>query len=427
MAAPLLERNVSNRRVVVTGTGLITALGTGTEKNWQALLAGKSGIAPITRFDTAKLDTRFAGEVKDFQVEDFIDRRESRRMDLFAQYALAAADLAVRESGLPVGTDKPNGYVPERVGVIVGSGIGGISSLEEQHKKGLEKGFDRLSPFFIIQMIINMAPGLISIRYGAKGPNWSPVSACATSAHAIGEAWKSIRLSECDAVIAGGAEASITPLGMGGFSVMKALSSRNDDPAAASRPFDKERDGFVMGEGAGIIVLEEMEHAKKRGATILAELVGYGANSDAHHVTAPAPEGEGAARCIRLALASAGMRPEDIGYINAHGTSTPFNDANETKAIKTVFGDHARKVAVSSTKSMTGHMLGAAGGAEAVISVLALLRGVLPPTINLTSPDPDCDLDYVPNQPREVRVDAAMSNSFGFGGTNVVLVFRRFK
>jgi 3-oxoacyl-[acyl-carrier-protein] synthase II len=427
MAAPLLERNVSNRRVVVTGTGLITALGTGTEKNWQALLAGKSGIAPITRFDTAKLDTRFAGEVKDFQVEDFIDRRESRRMDLFAQYALAAADLAVRESGLPVGTDKPNGYVPERVGVIVGSGIGGISSLEEQHKKGLEKGFDRLSPFFIIQMIINMAPGLISIRYGAKGPNWSPVSACATSAHAIGEAWKSIRLSECDAVIAGGAEASITPLGMGGFSVMKALSSRNDDPAAASRPFDKERDGFVMGEGAGIIVLEEMEHAKKRGATILAELVGYGANSDAHHVTAPAPEGEGAARCIRLALASAGMRPEDIGYINAHGTSTPFNDANETKAIKTVFGDHARKVAVSSTKSMTGHMLGAAGGAEAVISVLALMRGVLPPTINLTSPDPDCDLDYVPNQPREVRVDAAMSNSFGFGGTNVVLVFRRFK
>ncbi|SEN20898.1 3-oxoacyl-[acyl-carrier-protein] synthase II [Stigmatella aurantiaca] len=427
MAAPLLERNVSNRRVVVTGTGLITALGTGTEKNWQALLAGKSGIAPITRFDTAKLDTRFAGEVKDFQVEDFIDRRESRRMDLFAQYALAAADLAVRESGLPVGADKPNGYEPERVGVIVGSGIGGISSLEEQHKKGLEKGFDRLSPFFIIQMIINMAPGLISIRYGAKGPNWSPVSACATSAHAIGEAWKSIRLNECDAVIAGGAEASITPLGMGGFSVMKALSSRNGDPAAASRPFDKERDGFVMGEGAGIIVLEELEHAKKRGATILAELVGYGANSDAHHVTAPAPEGEGAARCIRLALASAGMRPEDVGYINAHGTSTPFNDANETKAIKTVFGDHARKVAVSSTKSMTGHMLGAAGGAEAVISVLALTRGVLPPTINLTTPDPDCDLDYVPNQPREVRVDAAMSNSFGFGGTNVVLLFRRFK
>jgi 3-oxoacyl-[acyl-carrier-protein] synthase II len=418
---------VSNRRVVVTGTGLITALGTGTEKNWQAMLAGKSGIGPITRFDVAKLDTRFAGEVKDFEPEQFIDKREVRRMDLFAQYAVAAAEMAMRDSGLPIGTDKPHGYQQERVGVIVGSGIGGIASLEEQHKKGLEKGFDRLSPFFIIQMIINMAPGLISIRYGAKGPNWSPVSACATSAHAIGEAWKSIRLGECDAVIAGGAEAAITPLGMGGFSVMKALSTHNDNPAGASRPFDKERDGFVMGEGAGIIILEELESAKKRGANILAELVGYGANSDANHVTAPAPEGEGAARCMRLALASSGLNPEEVGYINAHGTSTPYNDANESKAIKAVFGAHARKLAVSSTKSMTGHMLGAAGGAEAVVSVLALLRGVLPPTINYTTPDPDCDLDYVPNQPREIRVEAAMSNSFGFGGTNAVLLFRRFK
>jgi 3-oxoacyl-[acyl-carrier-protein] synthase II len=406
---------------------LITALGTGTEKNWQAMLAGKSGIAPITRFDVAKLDTRFAGEVKDFVPEQFIDKREVRRMDLFAQYAVAAAEMAVKESGLPIGPDKPHGYQQERVGVIVGSGIGGLSSLEEQHKKGLEKGFDRLSPFFIIQMIINMAPGLISIRYGAKGPNWSPVSACATSAHAIGEAWKSIRLGETDAVIAGGAEAAITPLGIGGFSVMKALSTHNDNPAAASRPFDKERDGFVMGEGAGIVILEELEAAKKRGANILAELVGYGANSDANHVTAPAPEGEGAARCMRLALASSGLNPEDIGYINAHGTSTPYNDANESKAIKNVFGAHARKVAVSSTKSMTGHMLGAAGGAEAVVSVLALLRGVLPPTINYTTPDPECDLDYVPNQPREIRVEAAMSNSFGFGGTNAVLLFRRFK
>jgi len=418
---------VSNRRVVVTGTGLITALGTGTEKSWQAMLAGKSGIAPITRFDVAKLDTRFAGEVKDFVPEQFIDRREVRRMDLFAQYAVAAAEMAVKESGLPIGADKPNGYQQERVGVIVGSGIGGLSSLEEQHKKGLEKGFDRLSPFFIIQMIINMAPGLISIRYGAKGPNWSPVSACATSAHAIGEAWKSIRLGETDAVIAGGAEAAITPLGIGGFSVMKALSTHNDNPAAASRPFDKERDGFVMGEGAGIVILEELEAAKKRGANILAELVGYGANSDANHVTAPAPEGEGAARCMRLALASSGLNPEEVGYINAHGTSTQYNDANESKAIKNVFGAHARKLAVSSTKSMTGHMLGAAGGAEAVVSVLALLRGVLPPTINYTTPDPDCDLDYVPNQPREIRVEAAMSNSFGFGGTNAVLLFRRFK
>jgi 3-oxoacyl-[acyl-carrier-protein] synthase II len=406
---------------------MLTALGTGTEKNWQAMLAGKSGIAQITRFELAKLDTRFAGEVKDFEPEQFIDKREVRRMDLFSQYAVAAAEMAMRESGLPIGTDKPHGYENERVGVIIGSGIGGIASLEEQHKKGLEKGFDRLSPFFIIQMIINMAAGLVSIRYGAKGPNWSPVSACATSAHAIGEAWKSIKLGECDAVLAGGAEASITPLGIGGFSVMKALSNRNDNPAGASRPFDKDRDGFVMGEGAGVVVLEELEHAKKRGANILAELVGYGANSDANHVTAPAPEGEGAARCMRLALKSAGMNPEDIGYINAHGTSTPYNDANETKAIKTVFGAHARKVAVSSTKSMTGHMLGAAGGAEAVVSVLALQRGVLPPTINYTTPDPECDLDYVPNQAREIRVDAAMSNSFGFGGTNAVLLFKRFK
>ncbi|MFY0575243.1 beta-ketoacyl-ACP synthase II [Cystobacter fuscus] len=418
---------MSNRRVVITGTGIITALGTGTEKNWQAMLAGQSGIATITRFELGKMDTRFAGEVKDFQPEQFIDRREVRRMDLFSQYALAAADMAVKESGLPIGPDAPHGYRAEKVGVIVGSGIGGISSLEEQHRKGLEKGFDRLSPFFIIQMIINMAPGLISMRYGCKGPNWSPVSACATSAHAIGEAWKSIRLGECDAVIAGGAEAAITPLGMGGFSVMKALSNRNDEPTRASRPFDKERDGFVMGEGAGIIVLEELEHAKKRGANILAELVGYGANSDAHHVTQPAPEGEGAARCMRLALASAGMNPEDVGYINAHGTSTPFNDANETKAIKTVFGAHARKLPVSSTKSMTGHMLGAAGGAEAVVSVMTLQRGVIPPTINLTSPDPECDLDYVPNQAREQRVDSVMSNSFGFGGTNAVLVFKRFR
>jgi 3-oxoacyl-[acyl-carrier-protein] synthase II len=417
---------VSKRRVVITGTGLITALGTGTEKTWQAMLAGRSGIAPITRFETGKIDTRFAGEVKDFQPEQFIDKREVRRMDLFAQYALAATEMAMRESGLPVGPDAPHGYAPERVGVIVGSGIGGISSLEEQHRRGLEKGFDRLSPFFILQMITNMAPGLISIRYGCKGPNWSPVSACATSAHAIGEAWKSIRLGECDAVIAGGSEAAITPLALGGFSVMKAMSTRNDDPAAASRPFDKDRDGFVLGEGAGIVVLEELEHAKKRGARILAELVGYGANSDAYHVTAPAPEGEGAARCMRLALASAEMNPEEVGYINAHGTSTPLNDLHETQAIKTVFGTHARKLAVSSTKSMTGHMLGAAGGVEAVVSVLTLQRRVIPPTINYTTPDPECDLDYVPNQAREQRVDAVMSNSFGFGGTNTVLLFKRF-
>lgn len=417
---------MSNRRVVVTGTGVISALGTGTEKNWQAMLSGKSGIALITRFDTGKIDTRIAGEVKDFQPEDFIEKREVRRMDLFAQYAVAAAELAVKESGLPVGPDKPHGYTPERVGVIVGSGIGGIAALEEQCRKGVEKGFDRLSPFFIIQMIINMAPGLISMRHNAKGPNWSPVSACATSAHAIGEAWKSIRSGECDAMIAGGSEAAITPLGIGGFSVMKALSTRNDSPAEASRPFDKERDGFVMGEGAGIVVLEELEHAKKRGAVILAELVGYGANSDAYHVTQPAPEHEGAQRCMRIALNSAELNPEDVGYINAHGTSTEINDAHESKAIKAVFGAHAKKLAVSSTKSMTGHMLGAAGGLEAVVSVLAVSRGELPPTLNYRTPDPDCDLDYVPNEARKVPVKVAMSNSFGFGGTNAVLIFKRF-
>jgi 3-oxoacyl-[acyl-carrier-protein] synthase II len=413
--------------VVITGTGLVTPLGTGTEKNWAALLSGKSGIGPITRFPAEGLDARIAGEVKDFNPEQFFEKREIRRMDLFTQYAIAAADMAVTESGMMIGTDKPDGYDPEKVGVIIGSGIGGIGSLEEQHKKALEKGFDRLSPFFIIQMIINMAPGLISIRFGAQGPNWSPVSACSTSAHAIGEGWKSIRLGETDAVIAGGAEAAITPLGIGGFAVMKALSTRNDEPTLASRPFDRDRDGFVEGEGAGVVILEELEHAKRRGAVILAELVGYGANSDAYHVTAPSPEGVGAARCMELALRSAQMKPEEVGYINAHGTSTPINDASETTAIKTVFKDHARKLAVSSTKSMTGHMLGAAGGAEAVISVLALARNAIPPTINYTTPDPACDLDYVPNQAREVRVNAVMSNSFGFGGTNAVLLFKRFK
>jgi 3-oxoacyl-[acyl-carrier-protein] synthase II len=415
-----------NRRVVITGTGMVTALGTGVEKNWKAMLAGTSGVGPITRFDASGIDARIAAEVKDFVPEEWIEKREVRRMDLYAQFALAASEMAMRESGLPIGRDKPGGYEPEKVGVIIGSGIGGLGSLEEQHKRALEKGFDRLSPFFILQMIINMAPGLVSIRYGAKGPNWSPVSACSTSAHAIGEAAKSIRIGETNAMIAGGAEAAITPLGIGGFAAMKALSTCNDDPAHASRPFDKDRDGFVEGEGAGVVVLEELEHARRRGANILAELVGYGANSDAHHVTAPAPEGEGAARCMRLALEDARLNPRDIGYLNAHGTSTPYNDANETRAIKTVFGAHAKKLMISSTKSMTGHMLGAAGGAEAVVGVLALTRGVLPPTINYTTPDPECDLDYVPNTAREVRVDAVMSNSFGFGGTNAVLVLKRY-
>ncbi|HEY0881088.1 MAG TPA: beta-ketoacyl-ACP synthase II [Archangium sp.] len=415
----------STRRVVITGTGLVSALGTGTEKNWQALLAGTSGIARISKFDPKKLKVNIAGEVKDFKPTDFLDHREARRMDPFCQFALAGADMAMKESQMPIGLEKPNGYDPERVGVIVGSGIGGLLSFEESFGTGNEKGFDRLSPFFILKMISNMAPGRISMRYNCKGANWGPVSACSTSAHAIGEAFRQIKWGELDAAIAGGAEAAITPMGIGGFEAMKALSERTDDPATASRPFDKDRDGFVMGEGAGIICIEEYEFAKRRGAKIIAEIVGYAANSDAHHETAPAPEHEGAQRCMRAALKSAGLTTADIGYINAHGTSTPFNDLHETKAIKRVFGDHAKKVAVSSTKSMTGHMLGAAGGVEAIITALALQRGVLPPTINLQNPDPECDLDYVANKAREVRVHAAMSNSFGFGGTNAVLVMQR--
>ena len=414
------------RRVVITGTGLITALGTGVEKNWQALLAGTSGIAKITRFDTKKLATNFAGEVKDFFGADFVDKKEARRMDPFCQFALVAADMAMAESGLPVGIDKPGGYIPERIGCIVGSGIGGLKSFEDSHQRGTEKGFERLSAFFILQMISNMAPGRISMKYNLRGPNWGPVSACSTSAHAIGEAWKSIRWGETDAAVAGGSEAAITATGIGGFEAMHALSAFAGDPQKASRPFDKDRDGFVMGEGAGVVVLEELEMAKARGANILVELVGYGANSDAFHETQPAPEGEGAVRCMKLALESAGLNPHDIGYINAHGTSTHFIDMNESKAIKKVFGEHAKKVAISSSKSMTGHMLGAAGGAEAVISALAIMRGVVPPTINYTTPDPDCDLDYVPNTAREMRVDAVLSNSFGFGGTNAVLALKRY-
>lgn len=413
------------RRVVITGTGLVSPLGTGTEKNWQAALAGKSGIARITRFSDPKLAVSIAGEVKDFKVEDFMDRKEARRMDLFCQYAVAGAELAMRESKMPIG---PGGYDPDKVGVIVGSGIGGLSSFEETIKGAQEKGYDRISPFFIIKMIANMAPGKISMRFNCRGANWAPVSACSTSAHAIGEAWRQIRMGDLDAAIAGGAEAAVTPSGIGGFEAMKALSTRVDEPEKASRPFDKDRDGFVMGEGAGIVVLEELEAATRRGATIIAEIIGYGANSDAHHETAPAPEHEGAQRCMRLALRTAGLEPKDVQYINAHGTSTPFNDLHESKAIRRVFGEHAPKLMVSSTKSMTGHMLGAAGGVEAIFTALTLSRGVVLPTINHVAPDddPDCALDYVPNQAREARVEIATSNSFGFGGTNAVLVLKRF-
>ncbi len=410
------------RRVVITGMGLVSPVGTGVEKSWQALVNGQSGIVPISKFDAAAYDCRIAGEVRDFNPEDFLEKKEARRLDTFTQYAMAAADMAFKQSGLQITQQNA-----ERAGCIVGSGIGGLVVLEEQHKKLLEKGPGRVSPFFVPMMIINLAPGNISIRYGLKGPNWSPVSACATGAHAIGEAMRIIQRDEADVIVAGGSEAPITPLSVAGFTSMKAMcSDSNDAPEKGSRPFDAERSGFVAGEGAGILVLEELEHAKARGANIICELVGYAANSDAHHLTAPAPEGEGAARCMKLALKDAKLAPEAIGYINAHGTSTPFNDANETKAIKAVFGDHAKKVAVSSTKSMTGHLLGAAGGVEAVISSLAIARGVLPPTINYQTPDPDCDLDYVPNQAREVRVDAVMSNSFGFGGTNAVLIMKRY-
>ena len=408
------------RRVVVTGVGVISALGTGVEKNWDALINGRSGIDRITRFDASELPTQIAGEVKDFNAEDFIDKKEIKKMDLFIQYALGAADLAMQDSGLQI-TDEN----AERVGVLVGAGLGGLPAIEKYHEASLEGGYKKISPFFIPMLIINLAPGQISIKYGAKGPNLSSVSACATGTHSIGDAFRMIQRGDADAMIAGGTESTITPLGIGGFNVMKALSTRNDDPAKASRPFDKNRDGFVMAEGAGIVILEEYEAAKKRGAKIYAEVCGYGLTGDAHHLTAPAPGGEGAARCIKMALSTAGINPDQVDYINAHGTSTHFNDLYETMAIKTVLGDHARKVMISSTKSMTGHALGAAGGIEAVYSLLAMGRGIVPPTINYEEPDPECDLDYVPNEARKAEVKVALSNSFGFGGTNASLLFKK--
>jgi 3-oxoacyl-[acyl-carrier-protein] synthase II len=411
------------RKVVVTGLGLVTPLGSGVETTWRALVEGRSGVGPITRFDATALKTRIAAEVKDFEAEQWMERKEARRLDLFVQYAVAASEMAVRASGLRIGS--PGGYAPERVGVILGSGIGGLASAQEHHEKALRTGFDRLSPFFVLQILTNTAAGLVSIRTGAAGPNWAPVAACSTGAHAIGEALWSIRSGRTDAVIAGSAEAAVTSLSIGGFEAMRALSSRNAEPAKASRPFDRDRDGFVLGEGAGVLVLEEEQSAHRRGAEVLAEVAGYGANADAHHLTQPSTDGARAASCMRLALTDAGLRPEDIGYLNAHGTSTPMNDVHETRAIKQAFGAHARKLPVSSTKSMTGHLLGAAGSVEAGVSILALQRGILPPTINLETPDPECDLDYVPNRAREAVVQAVMSNSLGFGGTNTVLIFRR--
>ncbi|MDY0262512.1 beta-ketoacyl-ACP synthase II [Syntrophotalea acetylenica] len=408
------------RRVVVTGIGTVSALGIGAEKNWQSLLAGKSGIDRITRFDCSGLPSQIAGEVKDFDAEAFIEKKEIRKMDLFIQYALAAAEEAVKDSRLVI--DDQNA---ERVGVLVGAGLGGLPTIEKYHSAYLEGGYKKISPFFIPMLITNLAPGQISMRFGAKGPNVSSVSACATGTHSIGDAYHIVRRGDADVMIAGGAESTITPLAVGGFCVMRALSTRNDDPQAASRPFEKGRDGFIMAEGAGIVILEEYESARARGARIYAELVGYGLTADAHHLTAPAPGGEGAARCMAMALKNAGMQPEEVTYINAHGTSTPFNDLYETMAIKTVFKEHAKKLMVSSTKSMTGHALGAAGGLEAVYSVLAIDRGEIPPTINYHEPDPECELDYVPNEARQARVNSVLSNSFGFGGTNASLLFRK--
>jgi 3-oxoacyl-[acyl-carrier-protein] synthase II len=413
---------VDTRRVVVTGLGALTPLGNTTDEFWAGLLQGRSGIGPITKFDAREYPTRIAGEVRNFDPLKYVDRKEARRLDPYLHYAVAASCMAVDDAGLDTGT-----VDSERFGVLIGSGIGGITTLLEGEHVRMEKGFDRVSPFVIPMLIINMAAGLVSMRFGAKGPNSSVVTACATGNHAIGDAYRLIQRGEADVMIAGGAEAMIVPLTIAGFCAMKAMSTRNDEPEKASRPFDADRDGFVCAEGAGIIVIEALEHALRRDARIYAEIVGYGMSGDAHHMTAPDPEGDGAARAMRGALRDARLSPTEVGYINAHGTSTPYNDRFETMAIKRVFGEHAARLAVSSTKSMTGHLLGAAGGIEAIASVLALHHGVLPPTINYTTPDPECDLDYVPNQARKQDVDVALSNAFGFGGTNATLAFRKYR
>jgi 3-oxoacyl-[acyl-carrier-protein] synthase II len=411
------------RRVVVTGVGLVTPVGVGTEETWQALLRGESGIATITRFDASKFTTRFAGEVKGFDSTRWISAREARSSmsDPFVQYAMAAGAMAMEDAGLVI-----DEVLAARAGCFVGSGMGGVATIEATHLALQSKGpRHAFSPFFITQMAINLAAGQLSIKYGAKGPCYSQVSACSSGAHAIGDAFRLVQRGEVDVMICGGSEAAVTPLGMGGFGAMRALSTRNDAPALACRPFDLDRDGFVLAEGAGILVLEELEHAKRRGARIHAECKGYAANADAYHITAPPAEGEGAQRCMRAALADAGLDGTQIDYLNAHGTSTKMNDITETLAIKRVFGDHARRLMVSSTKSMTGHLLGAAGVVEAAVCVLAVARGQIPPTINYATPDPECDLDYVPNTAREAKLRNALTNSFGFGGTNACLIFGR--
>lgn len=405
----------------MTGLGAVTPLGVGVEKTWKALLSGESGVGRITRFDPADYPCQIAAQVNDFNPADYIDGKEIKKMDTFIHYAIAGGQMAMDDSGLKVTPENA-----ERVGVYVGSGIGGLNAIEAWHKVLLEKGPKRVTPFFIPMSIINLAPGQIAIRFGAKGPNSCAVTACATGNNCIGDAFRLIQRGDADVMIAGGTEAAITPLSVAGFSSSRALSTRNDDPKRASRPFDKDRDGFVLGEGSGILVLEELESARRRGARIYAEIVGYGMSADAYHITAPSEEGEGAARCMRLALKDAGIQPGEVGYINAHATST-MADAIETRAMKTVFGEAIGRIPISATKSMTGHLLGAAGGIEAVFSILALRDGILPPTINLDHPDPLCDLDYVPHQARKADVNVALSNSFGFGGTNATIIFRKYQ
>jgi 3-oxoacyl-[acyl-carrier-protein] synthase II len=413
---------MDKRRVVITGVGAVTPVGNTADEFWAALLEGRSGIGPITRFDATGFPTRIAGEIKGFDSLKYIDKKDDRKFDPFLKYAVACATMAVEDSAL-----KMDSVDPTRFGVLVGSGIGGLETLLSNYEVLRTKGPDRVSPFFIPMLIVNMASGVVSMRLGAKGPNSSVVTACATGNHAIGDATKIIQRGDADVMIAGGSEAIIIPLTIAGFCQMKAMSTRNDDPTRASRPFDAERDGFVCGEGGGLVVLESLEHARRRGARIYAEVVGYGMTGDAHHMTAPDPEGDGAARAMVAALHDAALEPSAVGYINAHGTSTPYNDKFETIAIKRVFGEHAQKLAVSSTKSMTGHLLGAAGGIEAIATAFALYHGMLPPTINYEKPDPDCDLDYIPNQARRQEVEVALSNAFGFGGTNATLAFKKYR
>jgi 3-oxoacyl-[acyl-carrier-protein] synthase II len=416
-----MESENNRRRVVVTGIGLVSPVGIGIEENWSNLISGKSGIGPITRFDCSAFATRIAGEVKNFHPEEIIPRKELRKMDPFLQFALVAAHYAMEDAKLKVDPE-----ISSRVGVVMGCGLGGLLTIEESHKQMLETGPKKVSPFFIPMIISNMAPGLVSIYHGAKGPNLSLQTACAAGTHAIGNAYHIIRDGFSEAMITGGVESTVTTLALAGFNAMRALSTRNDDPEHASRPFDKERDGFILSEGSGILILEELDFARARGARIYAEIIGFGASGDAYHMAAPAPDGEGAARCMQMALDDAGIKPSDVQYINAHGTSTDLNDKYETQAIKTVFGDDAYKMAVSSTKSMTGHLLGAAGGVEAAYTTLTIYNQLMPPTINYEFPDPDCDLDYVPNTARKAQIQVALSNSFGFGGTNGTLVFRRW-